>query len=314
MSDPAIVLDLIDAFRRSQTMFAAVELGVFEGKREGAEIERLLEACGSLGLLERNAEGKWVNTPVADEYLRKSSPRSMLGYIQYSHAALYPMWGHLDDAVRHGGSRWNQTFGYEGGIFSSFFKTDEARDTFLMGMHGFGQISSPAVVRAFDLSGFRKFVDLGGATGHLALAAVAQWPNLEAAVFDLPVAVEFAHRFLDGTPVGLIAGDFFVDALPPGDLYALGRILHDWSQPKIELLLSRIFAALPSGGGLLIAEKLLRPDYVSGHMQSLNMLVCTEGRERTLDEYRTLLEQAGFTAIEGVVTGKPIDAVLARKP
>ena len=28
--DPAIVLDLIEAFRRSKTMFAAVELGVFD--------------------------------------------------------------------------------------------------------------------------------------------------------------------------------------------------------------------------------------------------------------------------------------------
>ena len=31
---------------------------------------------------------------------------------------------------------------------------------------------------------------------------------------------------------GTIAGDFFVDPLPPADLYSLGRILHDWSDEK----------------------------------------------------------------------------------
>jgi len=34
--DPSPVLELIDAFRRSKTMFAAVSLGVFEALHEGA--------------------------------------------------------------------------------------------------------------------------------------------------------------------------------------------------------------------------------------------------------------------------------------
>jgi acetylserotonin N-methyltransferase len=48
-------------------------------------------------------------------------------------------------------------------------------------------------------------------------------------------------------------------------------------------------------------------------MQSLNMLVCTEGKERTLNEYATLLQEAGFSEVSGHRTGKPIDAVLAVK-
>ena len=67
---------------------------------------------------------------------------------------------------------------------------------------------------------------------------------------------------------------------------------------------------------LLIAEKLLQEDRsgpVSTHMQSLNMLVCTEGRERTLSEYTSLLRTAGFGEIRGHVTGAPLDAVLAFK-
>jgi acetylserotonin N-methyltransferase len=48
-------------------------------------------------------------------------------------------------------------------------------------------------------------------------------------------------------------------------------------------------------------------------MQSLNMLVCTEGEERTLTEYAALLLEAGFGSVEGRRTGAPLDAVLATK-
>jgi acetylserotonin N-methyltransferase len=48
-------------------------------------------------------------------------------------------------------------------------------------------------------------------------------------------------------------------------------------------------------------------------MQSVNMLICTEGRERSLPEYEALLRGAGFSQVEGRRTGTPLDAVLALK-
>lgn len=262
----------------------------------------MLDACVALGLLEKRA-GAYVNTAQSDKYLRADSPDSLTGYIHYSNEALYPMWAHLEDGVREGTPRWNQTFGVEGGIFSGFFRTDEAKRDFLNGMHGFGRISSPAVAAAFDLSQFHRLIDLGGASGHLAQAVRERYPQMEAQVFDLP---EVASLY-----PGTIAGDFFTDPLPAADLYSVGRILHDWSDEKIHRLLARIYAALPSGGGLLIAEKLLTPDNIPAHMQSLNMLIGTEGRERSAAEYETLLRAAGFSKVESRVTGAYLDAVLA---
>jgi acetylserotonin N-methyltransferase len=187
-------------------------------------------------------------------------------------------------------------------------------------MHGFGMISSPHVVSAFDLSRFRRFIDLGGATGHLAIAACQRWPQLKATVFDLPEAVPLAREVVAASPVAgridVAAGDFFVDALPDGDLYAVGRILHDWSEEKIDKLVGKIFDQLPKGGALLIAEKLLNDDKSGprwAQLQDLNMLTCTEGRERTLGEYEALLHRAGFRSITGCRTASPLDAVLAIK-
>lgn len=335
--DPSVVLDLLEAFRRSKTMFAAIELGVFEELSARAAtvtelaaklaahpeaLRRLLDACVGLQLLTWDAAtSNYAATAAAKAYLTRTSPQRLTGYLKFSNDVMWGLWRHLEDAVREGTHRWTQVYGWEGPIFSHFFATDESRREFLMGMHGFGQISSPHVVAAFDLSRFQRLVDLGGATGHLAVAACRRYPRMSGCLFDLPEALPLAQEMIGATDVAqridIVGGDFFVVPLPAGDLYALGRILHDWSEPKCITLLQRIFAALPSGGGLLVAEKLLRADKTGprwAQMQDLNMLTCTEGRERTLDEYRSLLAGIGFTMIEGCTTDAPLDAVLAIKP
>ena len=332
--DPALVLDLIEAFRRSQTMFTAVSMGVFDtlhrapataaGLAEHLHahpdaLERLLDGCAALGLLEKR-EGVYRNTEVAARYLCSASAHSLRGYIVYSREALYPMWQHLDDAVREGTHRWGQTFGLEGALFGHFFRTDAAMRDFLMGMHGFGMITSPKVAAAFDLGRFRRLVDLGGGTGHLAMACCERYPELHGVIFDLPRALPLARELAARSPaasrIEIIPGDFFRDELPAADLYALGRVLHDWGEEKIAVLLEKIHRALPAGGGLLVAEKQLRPDGVGplpANMQSLNMLICTEGKERSADDYSRLLRNAGFSRIEARRTGVPLDTVLAVK-
>ena len=333
--DPAVLLDLLEAFRRSKTLFAAVSLGVFDLLENGElsteqlavkldanadALERLLDACVGLSLLART-DGRYANTPLANRYLLSSSPSRMTGYINYSNNVMWPMWGKLEDAVREGTHRWQQCYGLDGPIFSHFFRDEEAKREFLMGMHGFGVISSPQVVSAIDLSRFQCLADLGGATGHLAIAACERYPRLRAIVFDLPAALPLAKEIVDQSSVKdrieLVGGDFFQDSLPPADLYALGRILHDWSEDKIRLLLKRIYDALPSQGGVLVAEKLLTEDKTGprwAQMQSLNMLTCTEGKERTLTEYEVLLTEAGFINVVGCRTNSPLDATLAIKP
>lgn len=288
-------------------MFVAVSLGIFDGKRPAdvKELPRLLDACVALGLLEKHDDGEYVNTPESERFLRSTSPDTLSGYVLYSNAALYPMWANLEDALREGAPRWKQSFGLDGPLFSAFFRTDDSMREFLKGMHGFGQLTSSAVVAAFDLSRFRHLVDLGGASGHLADAARARYPYMKTTVFDLP-AVKRAYP-------ETVAGDFFTDPLPPADLYVLGRILHDWPDSKIRPLLRKIFYSLPVGGGLLIAEKILDPENVAAHMQNLNMLICTEGRERTATEYAALLKEAGFGSVESLRTATPLDATLAVK-
>ncbi len=329
--DAALILDLVEAFRRSKTMFTAVRLGVFDALNETPQTEselarhlalneaalaRLLTGCVSLGILSHH-DGKFHNTSAAARFLTSHSPDTLAGYIRYSDQSLYPLWGRLEEAVRTGTNRWEEVFGSRTALFDHYFRDDQAAASFLGGMHGFGQLASQRVVTAFDLSGFHQLVDLGGATGHLCVAACAAWPQLRATVLDLPVVEKFAHTYIGASDrIQFHAADFFTDPLPPADLYSLGRILHDWTDEKITRLLDKIIASLPGGGGLLIAETLLSDDKSGpaySAMQDLNMLVCTEGRERTRAEYSQLLLNAGFSNVDFKETGSLVDAILAIK-
>jgi acetylserotonin O-methyltransferase len=332
--DPKPVLNLIEAFRHSKTMFTAEALGIFDRLHEhpagaaelaaklglhGGALERLLDGCAALGLLEKQ-NGMYRNQPVAERYLYSGSPDTLSGYVRYSDEALFPMWSNLGDAVREGTPRWKQTFGLDGAIFGGFYRTDEAMRNFLRGMHGFGMLTSPAVVAAFDLSRFHRCVDLGGGTGHLAIAACQRYPQLSAVVFDLPRVTALARENIARSGledrVTTHDGDFFAGELPAADLYTVGRILHDWDDDRAGVLLRSVMRCLPPGGGLLIAEKLLNEDGVgplAANMQSLNMLVVTEGRERSLSQFEEMLRAAGFSDVEGKRTGLALDAILAVK-
>jgi acetylserotonin N-methyltransferase len=332
--DPSVVLDLLEAFRRSKTMFAAVSLGIFDFlelapkspdalaealKLDAGALERVLDACVGLQLLEREKD-LYANTPAATAYLTSRSPARLTGYINYSNEVLWKLWANLEGAVREGTNRWQQTFGWDGPIFSNFFRTEKSMREFLMGMHGYGLLSSPPVVAAFDLGRFRRLVDLGGATGHLAIAACRRYPDLRAVVFDLPQALTLAREIVGASGfddrIDLVAGDFFTDALPEGDVMAVGRILHDWPEARVLALLSRIFEQLPSRGALLIAEKMLNETKTGppwAQMQNLGMLLYTEGKERTFLEYESLLKQVGFTTVMGHTCSAPLDAIFALK-
>jgi acetylserotonin O-methyltransferase len=332
--DAQIVIGLMDGFRASKAVFTAVSLGVFDQLHRGSRtcqdlaedlhckadaLERILGACAALGLLSIE-NGRYLNREVSTRFLRVESPETLTGYMLYSDRVLYRLWAHLENAVREGTHRWKQEFGQKEGIFDHFFSTEKDKLTFLAGMHGVGLLSSPAAVAAFDLSGFNHLIDLGGGTGHLVIEACRRYPHLRGTVFDLPSVVPVAQTYIRGAGLEerilAIGGDFFIDPLPPADLYSLGRILHDWSEEKVNTLIRKIHAQLPKGGGLVICEKLLnerKDGPVGAFLQSLNMLVCTEGKERSAAEYEALTKAAGFHKFQAQRTGQPVDVMLALK-
>ncbi len=276
----------------------AAELGV---DRDG--LGRLLAAAAALGLCA--ADGAGYRATPATVLLREDHP---LGMRTEARHALSPWsriaWDHLEYAVRHGTSGFAHAtgmpvFGYLAGRpgQAAVFQEFQARVT--------GR-NSTALLAAYQLPATGTVIDVGGGTGALLGAILRREPGLHGVVYDLPEVVGGAVAPADlGDRLDFRGGDFFA-AVPPGArLYLLSHVLHDWPDRDAGRILARVRAAMDAGSELLVLEN-ARPEgdgnLLVNYLDVL-MLAAWGGRERTVVEYRRLLEGAGL----GPVTAHPLD-------
>ena len=144
-------------------------------------------------------------------------------------------------------------------------------------------------------------VDVGGGNGTLLGHLLGRRPGLRGVLFDRPGVVAGAPGVLDAAGVSnrvdVVAGDFFDSVPPGGDLYILGSVLHDWDDHDAGRILTTVRAACQATSRLLLFEAALRTDGQPDPMRmiDIHMLVMLGGGERTVDAWRTLLEQHDFS-------------------
>ncbi|XP_040005160.1 probable bifunctional dTTP/UTP pyrophosphatase/methyltransferase protein isoform X1 [Xiphias gladius] len=332
------IIELLDGFKASKALFTASELCVFDllHDRPGLDAaqvaqeikasvkgtECLLDACVSLGLLkskERTCQKPvYENADLAVRFLRTDAPFSLHGYIQHCNGTVWPLFSHLESAVREGTNQHEKAFGKKSeDVFQdTYYNSQEMKLRFMNAMNSIAKVTGKAVATAFDLSSFKTACDLGGCTGAMAYEFTKAHPGLSVTVFDLPAVVEMSEHFhplqMDNR-VSFLAGDFFKDELPKADLYILARILHDWPDEKVHILLSKVSDACTPGCGLLLSEIFLDEDRRGPSRGLLQALSMSKGRQRTATEYSLLLKSHGFITSCVRHTDNFLDAMLCIK-
>jgi hypothetical protein len=160
----------------------------------------------------------------------------------------------------------------------------------------------PKIAAGYPFSRFNTLIDIGGGQGHIIAEILQQHPALKGALFDLPPTAEVARHFLADQGLSprcdVYAGDFFT-AVPAGyDAYMIKSVLHDWDDDKAVQILRQCRDAMPSHGRVLVIEIVVHPGQPMGHphlMIDLEMMVTLGGKERTEQEFATLLRSAGLT-------------------
>ncbi|XP_026152050.1 putative bifunctional dTTP/UTP pyrophosphatase/methyltransferase protein isoform X1 [Mastacembelus armatus] len=332
------ITELMDGFKASKALFTASKLCVFDllQSRPGLDAtqvaqeikaslkgtECLLQACVSLGLLkskERTCKKPvYENTDLATRFLVSGSPFALHGYIQHCNDIVWPLFSHLESAVREGTNQHEKAFGKKSkDIFQdTYYNSQEVKLRFMNAMHSIARVTGKAVASAFDLSSYKTACDLGGCTGAMAYEFTKAHPGLSVTVFDLPAVVEMSEHFQPlhtDNRVSFVAGDFFKDELPKADLYILARILHDWPDEKVHILLSKIADACTTGCGLLLSEIFLDEDRRGPSRGLLQALSMSEGKQRSATEYSLLLKSHGFITAHVTHTDNLLDAMLCIK-
>jgi hypothetical protein len=154
----------------------------------------------------------------------------------------------------------------------------------------------------------REFVELIGGQWWTLFGALPDalrtGHNQTKAVLDLPDVIAIAERQVGDVMADvrrrltLVAGDMFVD-VPPGDLYVLRRIVHDWDDARAVRVLGNCRARLAPGGRVVCMDNVLPALGDTGcpgaKFLDMLMMVSLPGKERTELEWRTLYGAAGLS-------------------
>jgi len=331
------LMELSTGFWSFKALATAYELGLFAhlSGTDGCTVDELAElldleprpaellvtACASIGLLEGRG-GRYRNSTMAEEFLVPGKAYSFGGWVQMLDHRLYPAWGRLTEAVRT-----NRPTSWDPDEQAHIFDTEDPQllALFWEAMHSLSTLTARELGARVDLSTATSLLDVGGGSGAYDIELVRRHPQLRATVFDLPHVCEIASQKVEAAGcadrVTVAGGDFFGDTdLPAGhDVILLSMILHDWTPDQDLAILRKCFAALPSGGRIVISELLVDDDKTgppAAALMGLNMLVETVGRNYTAAEYGDWLRSTGFVDVRTVALDAPgaNGAVLARKP
>jgi hypothetical protein len=264
---------------------------------------RLLLALSDLGLLERREDGGYANTETGAA-LRVDHPSGVRNLaLMQSWLPHVASWSRLEDAVRTGTGVYELVNGLPSWEHLSQNPDVEAQFNRAMARRAEGQVD--AILAGVDRRGVGSVVDVGGGRGAMLAGLLEACPGLTGVVADRPdVAREAEAAFSEaglGERAHGVPADFFESVPAGGDLYLLSNVLHDWDDGECVAILRTVRAAMPAGSRLVIVEKLLDAprsfeDTRDLHFVDLHMLVMFGARERTKEEYDTLLTEAGFPA------------------
>jgi hypothetical protein len=191
--------------------------------------------------------------------------------------------------------------------FEILAKDPEIAKIFDDAMTAMSNLVGPAVATSYDFSTWQSLTDVGGGNGILLSHILRTHANLRGVLADLPHVLDRARQcgFLSGelaSRASLQNCDFFQEIPDGSRAFLMKSVIHDWDDDQALKILRNCRRVVPANGALLLVELgLSEPNQPSGgNLIDVLMLVLTGGRERTPDEYRSLLARAGFR-LNGVI-------------
>lgn len=315
---------LMDGYLVTQLLYVAAKLGVADvladGPRAGAEVAaavgadadrltRILRGLVVEGVLAQDGDGRFALTAIG-ERLRDGAPGSLRGQVIVRGEAYWQAAAGLLRTATDGGTAFAHAHGEH--FFDHLARHPEREAAFQAAMAGRAEREAADVVAAYDFSGLRRLVDVGGGSGVLLQAILEATPDLRGVLLDRHEAVQRAAGRLAAAGlterVECRVGDFFASVPTGGDAYLLSRVIHDWDDADACDILTRCREVMTPEARLVLVEAIvpeLAQDGPEAIRMDLHMLMLLGARERTEAEYRRLLAEAELALERVVPTGSP---------
>ncbi len=273
---------------------------------------RILRLLASEGIFRESKNKRFSNTRVSESMKEEE----LKFFIQHTlNSMQFRIFGELMHSVRTG-RRSSELF-VETGVFEHMGRSPQLNDLYNKAMTNTSKMQVAAILSSFSFSKFKHVVDVGGGLGFFISALLSKYENMQGTLFDLPQVIDDPEKLPDlnnfADRLTTVSGSFF-DTIPAnGDLYTLKNILHGWKDEDCIKILKNIRKAMDPDGCLMIIEVVVeglnKPSW--GKMSDIFMMAGLDGRERTDEEFKSILIQAGFKFEQIRKTVSPLSLIIA---
>nr|AKO60153.1 S-adenosyl-L-methionine:O-methyltransferase [Papaver somniferum] len=247
-----------------------------------------------------NGEFKYSLAPPA-KFLIKGWEKSMVASIlAINDKDFLAPWHHLKDGLSGDCDAFEKALGKSIWVYMS--ENPEKNQLFNEAMACDTRLVTSALVNDCQsvFKGINTLVDVGGGTGTAVKAISKAFPHIKCSIYDLPHVIADSPEIPN---VVKIEGDMF-KAIPSADAILMKCILHDWNDDECIQILKKCKEAVPQEGGkVIIVDVVLNMDLTHPYSKirltlDLDMMLNTGGKERTVEEWKKLIDAAGFASFK----------------
>lgn len=280
-------------------------------------LRAIMDALVGFDFLAKDADGKYSLSAESAAFLVSTKPSFQGGFLRHTSVQLIPNWLELNEVVKTG--KPTEAVNQQG-TGTEFFEI-LVPDIFPLSYPAAQDLA--AHFAWAEREGTVSVLDLGAGSGVWGIAQAQSAPNVIVTAVDWPGVIDITRttveRFGLSDRFTFATGDLLSADFGSGHTAAtVGHILHSEGVERSKNLLKRIFAALASGGTIVIQEFLVNAERTGpmiGLIFAVNMLVNTEvGGTYSFAEIASWLTEVGFTDPRLVEARGPSPLILATKP
>lgn len=262
-----------------------------KAKLDACMLERLLNFLSDYGLFTK--EGHSYGLTALSKPMRSQDPHSVRDVLNMVDEHWWMAFAHLDKSLQDGKPAFNHQHGLD--FFDFLSQKPERQANFDRGMAKLSTYDDHAIAEALDLHQVKSLADIGGGRGGLIREIAKIHPAVQLTLFDSPQVINALKPTDFPDQIKLQAGDFF-KTLPVVDAYLYKGVLHDFNDEVMKQILRNCHAQMPEQASLYIAEQVI-PNTNTPHpnkTMDIVMMVLLGGRQRTLGDWREIVEPLGF--------------------
>jgi hypothetical protein len=304
----------------TKPIYVAAELGIADILRDGPmsvdalakktdthgpTLYRILRAISSVGVFAETEDRVFGLTPLAQCLLSEAlRPMARMFLSEWHDKA----WNGLSYTVRTGKPGFDKSFGETS--FEWFEKNPIERSILDQCQGSKAAGFANAAMENYDFSDYKSICDIGGGQGSFLIQLLVTYPHIKGIVADLPGVAIAAEKAISNAGLNdrckAIPYDFFKEIPPVCDAYFLVNILHDWDDDSCCQILKNVSRSMNADTKLWVVEYHLEPGpgFSIAKLLDIEVLVMGGGRERSFDEYKTLLGSVGLIVSKIIPTNQ----------